>query len=66
MEIVDIKNLKELKNFMDEIASGWNGKDDRFTAGGVVYDEDDAHAADEISDKAKELIKLLEEFYNLN
>ena len=66
MEIVHIKNLKELKNSMDEIASGWNGKDDKFIAGGVIYYEDDAHLADEIAGKCQDLIKSLEEFYNLD
>lgn len=40
--------LARLKHKADQITAGWNGEDDKFQVGGIVYTEDAFHTASEI------------------
>ena len=51
---MDLKTIQDI----DDIASGWNGKDDQFNVGGVLYREEHATVAVEIMTLIKELEEL--------
>lgn len=54
-------DLGTLARRMEEISSGWNGKDDRFIVDGHIYTEDAVGCAEEIKQKCEELEILLKE-----
>ncbi len=55
-------DLEKLKKDMEEIAGSWNGENSQFTCGGILYEEEDADAAQEIADLTGNLIDALETF----
>lgn len=57
-------DLLSLRKHAEEIASGWNGKDDTFMVGGELYSEEAATCAGEVMEKIDELLPLLEELGN--
>jgi hypothetical protein len=59
---VDHKTLAELKAEYKRIVSDWNGKDNKFTSGGVSLTEDDAHMAEDILDQIDNLEKMIISF----
>lgn len=56
-----IEKLEELIENMDSLAGSWDGREPTFTHEGNLHQEDEAHMAMEISDRAKELKKLIRE-----
>lgn len=64
MNMGEWANVKDIGEEMGKISGSWNGKDDTFTCGGEIYHEEDAHIADEIVGKCRELMELLEYFKN--
>jgi hypothetical protein len=55
-------NLQKIKKELEEIAGGWNGEDEKFSVGGIVYHEEDAHNAGEaivIIERLEEILKTL-------
>ncbi len=54
--------IDQLRDEMLEISSGWNGKDSRFSVGGIAYEEEHASIADDIIKKCNELEELINEF----
>lgn len=53
--------LEGVRKEAEQIASDWNGKDEKFISGGLVYTEDDASLMIEITEKCKELKDLFNE-----
>jgi hypothetical protein len=51
--------LIELEEFINGLAGAWNGKDNTFNHQGIIYTEDDALLASEMSESLKELRVLL-------
>lgn len=43
------------------LVGDWNGEDSQFISGGRSYTEDDVHIAEEMIEKAKEVLRLYEE-----
>ena len=59
-----IYTLEYLKKEAEGIAGSWNGESDRFTdQTGETRTEDDAHAAEELLTKLKEVEQLIEELH---
>lgn len=61
MLVKSIYTLSWLESEAETIASAWNGEDECFAADGVVYTEDQAHAAKELCDKLSEVRELIDE-----
>ena len=54
-------DLIELRDDMERIAGDWNGDDDQFSSGGILYTADAAECAGDIAEKCRQILGLLEE-----
>ena len=55
-----IHTIDWLKKEAEGIAGAWNGEDDQFNYEGETYTEDEAHMAEELLEKIKEVDALTE------
>lgn len=53
--------LTKLRNEQEKIASGWNGKEEKYIVEGNIYTEDNCILACNIIDKINGLLDLLRE-----
>ena len=60
-----IEQLEQLIKDTDSLAGSWSGEETTFLHEGSIRQEEEAHMAVEISNKAKELKELISEFEEL-
>jgi hypothetical protein len=60
MKIGKIYTIEWLRSEAEAIASGWNGKDDKFVVGGFVYSAEQADVAIDMLKKLDEVEALIE------
>jgi len=60
MENSTLEKITELKEEMEEIVGGWNGKDDQYNVNGTTYSEEDAHHSNEVIEACEHLEALLD------
>mgnify|MGYP001579337612 CR=1 FL=1 len=60
---MEITTLKDLKEHFKTIVGDWDGEETRFTSGGDMYTEEQAHQANEIVEKINELEELIKSFH---
>lgn len=55
-------DLEQIRDKFETIAGDWDGEETRFTSGGEMYTEEQAHQASEIVEKIDELTDLIKNF----